>query len=169
MKPQGWLKFNRQKRTLLILVLSIFIAPMRGTYLWLKNIKKKNAINFLIEIEVKVAQIESLLNNIIASKESGAPLELLDMLAEYLVVYGIRQRGTDDQGRVILGTPDWHTELGEVNGTIIKNSLEDLYETISQWSERGVDRWDRRVLYELVGKVDRTKTILKKLLNDYTE
>src|SRR5687767_10000266 len=128
-KRKRWTELNRDKRALLIIILSMITTPIAVKYSGLRKERTGRALSILRELEIQLTQIESILNNIIVSNASGAPVNLLNKLAEYLLVYGARAQHSG----IALRSPNWAAALGKEKGERLESAIRSVRSQIQHW------------------------------------
>ena len=159
---EKWARFNRGKRAILIMALATITTPIVVKYSRLRKAETERALSILRELEIRLAQIDSLLRNIIVSKSSGAPIDLLNRLAEYLAVYGARA-GHPSDGL----TANWGAPLGKQKGDRVERIIWDIRAQIQEWSSLGEEKFEQNNLLHLARSISTAEALIADLINEY--
>jgi hypothetical protein len=69
-KPKPWTRINRGRRAFIIIVLSAITTPIVVAYSHMRREKTARVLSILRELEIRLTQIDSVLQNIIVTKTS---------------------------------------------------------------------------------------------------
>jgi len=160
--PKTWARLNRGKRAFLIIALAAIATPVVTTYSRLRKEKTARALSILRELEIRLTQMDSLLQNIIVTKTSGAPIDFLNRLAEYLAVYGARA-GHSADGL----TANWGAPLGKEKGDRVERVIWGIRGQIQEWSSLGEEKFEQNNLLHLARSISTAKALIADLINEY--
>jgi hypothetical protein len=161
-KPKSWTRINRGRRAFVIIVLSMITTPIVAAYSRLRREKTARALSILRELEIRLTQIDSVLQNIIVTNASGAPVDFLNRLAEYLAVYGARA-GHPSDGL----TANWASALGKEMGERVESQIHGVYSQILHWSSLGEEKFQQDNLVHLARSISTAKVLIAELINEY--
>lgn len=164
-KPRKWTSINRQRRSLIGLVFSLFTAVVYGRHSWITEKKRKEeaerqkeALLVLTSLEVNLVQIEGLLQNVIASENYGAPLNELKKMINQLIVYGARLDKYTNRS--------YATELLPISGHgDLSRTILNIKERIWRWRDTS-EKPDVDELSKLLKAVGTAKIGVKNAIND---
>jgi len=168
LKPKFIENFDRDRISFLVLSLSIAVALIWGVYSKSQTKKKNIIIRLLNQLETRLLQIESLVNQTIVSGEKNVDKALLHKMAEQVSAYGHRtgENVKEIRGELVLVGFNLEPMNKKVSAKL-HQLMAGVTNQLQYWENIGDRKFTNEELLKLLGAIEEAKAEIRILLDEY--